>query len=233
MVTWARRDTSVGDTTNATTYTSASFTPIVGDLLTICVDVTTSVLATPPLTASANGMTFTLLGSQLTNASANRKYIYIANQLVPASPVAMTVTITLTGDAGAGVGFIAMAAIGMLRVGLNAIRQYIGVDNSHTTAGTTPSVVFDEPVAAANPVLWFCANLTGTGASLTPPTSFTEYAELTYSTPTRGIEVCARDSGHTSDTITAGSTMTVGGVQALEFDASDPATTFSGWGVPI
>jgi len=222
VVTLARRDTTTGSTANQATYASASFTPTVDDLLVVFVLASATAVATPPLTASANGLTFTLVDLQTSALSATlARYTYVADQLVPSSPSAMTVTVDFTGDNATGCHIVVMAAIGMSRVGLDAVRQWVGPDDNHT-AGNTPTVTFAAACLTTNPVLVHAANLTNSSTTVTQPSGWTEFFDGGYATPATGCEVAGIASGFTSATVTAGSTMSGGLYHAIELDASSP-----------
>src|SRR4051812_27159152 len=99
---------STGSTSNLSSYVSGSFTPAARDLLvvaTLSSGVTGQVAS---LTASANGITFTQVDVG-TRASLDDMQLWVADQLVPASPSAMTLTY---GPGAAATGaFIAAARV--------------------------------------------------------------------------------------------------------------------------
>ena len=205
------------DTLNVTSYVGPSFTPTAGDLLVIFAGASGTVAASPTMTASANGLTFTLLGSATKNTSADTLYAYVANQLVPASPSAMTVTFDCTGDAATGCIISGAGVTGISKISSAAVLQYAEVNN--VLGGTAPSTVFTNNCDTNSPTLQ--AVLTGVGTGSTPPTNWTEQVDVTYATPTTGGGYSSRDSGFASTTITLGST-TNGAccAIALELDAS-------------
>lgn len=217
MASLSRADSTAGDTTNASTYTSASFTPTAGTLLIVLCQVTGTADTGSPCTASANGITFTSIGEQQNDT--DRKYAYVANQLVPASPSSMTVTVDVTGDSGTGAAICVLAATGMARVGSAAIRQFSGPDSNHPVGGVVPSVSFAAAPLTTNPIIGFAGNNVN-GNSVVQPSGWTEDADIGYSTPATGTEVCHIDSGYTSTTVTWGSNMSIGSVSVIELDAS-------------
>lgn len=236
MATWGRSLPATtplaGSTLNDTTYVSESFTPPAGSLPVVFIDSTGSTAAAPALTATggANGLTFTLAPPiQQTNAAVvGRKQMWVANQLVPDSPVAMTLTLTFTsGDAGTGANIFCHHLIGMTRVGLDAIRtisgvrQFAGPDNN-VPGGAAASVTLPAAPLNTNPLAAFLGNVTGSGTAVTAPSGFTANGVRFYSTPTKGSYVFTRNSGATSATITTGSNSTAGGFQGVEFDSSAP-----------
>lgn len=221
MATLTRRDTTAASTVDGTSYASASFTPVAGELLVVGVRVSASVLASPPLTASANGMTFTLVSRILTNASVHMDLVYVSNQLVPGSPVAMTVTLNMTGDAATGAIIGVIGVGGMTKVGTAAVRQAVGTDNNHAASGT-PALTLTSTSLAGNPLLGFVGNLTSGG--VTPPSGWTELLDLTYATPSIGYEVAGLAAGAAVSSVTWGGSSGAGGVQVVELDASAGAT---------
>lgn len=235
-----RRDTTAAVTTNLTQYDSASFTPVAGDLLVFCVRVTGTVGSGPRASSvsGTNGITFGATGvgepliNQFSNASAHKDIIFIANQLVPASPAAMSLRVVLTsGDTASGCIMGVFAVTGMSRVGLDAVRQFIATDNNIPTGAAPASVTLPSAPLTTNPLLMFHGNITSGG--MTPPTSWTELLDQTFATPTTGAEVAKRASGQTSATVTTGSNSTVGAMAVIEFDASVPSLEFEGWGSPL
>jgi hypothetical protein len=189
-------------TSNAATYASASFTPVAGDLLVVFAGVSATTTA-GTMTASANGITFTRVTNAVRLTSADRLYCFVANQLVPASPAAMTVTMNVTGDNGTGAGIMVARISGMTRAGLAAIRQSAVVSN--VAAGVAPSTVFTNSCLTDNPTLMGVFH--GTAApAYTPTTNWTEQVDASYTVPTAGCAYQSRDSGFTGTTITAGTT---------------------------
>lgn len=188
----------------------------------------TSVLTSPTMTGSANGMTFTLITGSVQSTVASAGMVcgaFVSNQLVPGSPVAMTVTIS-PGGSVTGMHLVVLGVSGMTNVGTAAVRTG-QTATALNAAAATPTVTMPAAALTTNPVIAWASNLTGTTTTLTPPTSFTERYDNGYATPTTGHEVSTRDSGHTSATVTAGSTMSQGTFHAMELDASVPATAAS------
>jgi hypothetical protein len=239
VATLVRRDTTAATTNNQTTYASSSFTPTAGDLLVVLIRVTGVSGSAPRLAASANGITFGATGvgepliNQFSNASAHKNIVFVANQLVGASPSAMTLTLTLTaGDTGSGAVVSVIAVTGMSRAGVAAVLQFKADDNSQTAGGTPAVVVLPAAPQSANPLLGW-TGIISTGG-MTPPTGWTELLDLSYSTPTTGFEVAGLASGGSSATITWGSNSTVGAHGVIEFDTSaagfSASATFGGAG---
>jgi hypothetical protein len=207
------------DSSNVTSYASPAFTPTVGDLLIGIVPATGTVLASPTLTASANGITFTLVGSATKNTSADTLYVFVANQLAPAAPASMTLTFDCTGDAATGAIVCCALVSGMTQTGLAAIRQNAKIDN--VLGGTAPTTTFAASALTGNPTIQAVLTTVATGS--TPPTNWTERVDTTYSLPTTGGGYSSRDSGFTGTAITLGSTANGACCAfAVELDTSAP-----------
>lgn len=216
---------AVASTSNITgPFNSASFTPTADDLLVIFAAASGTVAAAPTVTASANGLTFTPLSTVARSASgADSLYVFVADQLVPSSPVAMTVSFTAVGDAATGAIVGGARVTGMTKVGTAAIKQAAKTDNG--ASGTAPTATFGAAVDTANPTILFVINSTG-AASMTTPASWTERVDVGYSSPTTGGGYFTRDSGFTGTTITLGATLaSIWGAIAIELDASAATTT--------
>lgn len=225
MVTVLSAFPGLADTTNTDTYPTAAFTPVAGDLLVVLVGANGTVATTPTLVASANGLTFTRLSTQANkNTGLDTQYAFVANQLVPNTPSAMTLTFNCPQDPATGVIISGFTATGMSKTGSTAIRQ--SAADSGVLAGTAPAPVFGANALSTNPTLFTHFNTVGT--SKNPPTGWTQREELFVATPTSGMLSASRDSGFTGTTITSGST-TQGGCSAIaiELDASSSVVNFN------
>lgn len=246
MSAWTRRlpaaTPATGSSTNTTVYNASPVTPSANVLLVVCIDMSGSNEPAPVLTSNANGLTFSLLDLQATNPTIDgHKSIWIADQLTPAVPVSMILSLSLTasGDAGTGCNFFILELSSMTRVGLDAVRTIGGVKQLYTgdeniAASSVPSGTLPDVPLTTNPILGFIGNVTGSASAITVPSGFTDLARLSYSTPTKGSYVHTRNSGQTAATITWGSNSSAGGLQIVEFDASaPPAAIDMRPGVPI
>ena len=208
---------SLADTSNGTAYTTGSFTPTEGDLLVIVAGITASTVS-PTATASANGITFTLITTGGWSSAAHTQAIFVADQLVGASPSSMTVTVDCTGDAGSGANVAVLGVAGMSRTGTSAVLQSTANTNAVTT-GAAYTLTFGAATLSTNVVIGGLAN-NSNPAGITQPSGFTEVYDLGYATPSAGLEV-AYDltGGYTS--FTWGSTSgTIGTANAIELDTS-------------
>lgn len=208
--------TASTDTTGGTSPpASSSFTPTAGRLLFAFV-AASDCQATGDLAGSANGLTFTKVVSAVGGSGSpgnDSLYLYVANQFTPASPVSMTVSFDATGDSATGVGYMVGEVSGLTRVGTDAILQSKNAD--HTTG--TPSITLDSAALTGNPTLFASVSLTFPS---TPPTSWTERADTSWSTPNTGCAYSSRDSGFTGTTITSGSALGASCLIAAEFDTT-------------
>lgn len=225
LATTTNRATPIASTTNASTYSTAAFTPGAGELLFAWVGVTTSRddsgAGLAKMTDSQGlGFVKVIRGKKLTNADSG--YLFVASKLAAAS--SMTVTFDCTGDAGAGCIIFVCGISSMTRTGIDAVRQTALQDNQ--AAASTPAPAFASSVITSNVTSGFIHNATSP-AGMTPPTSWTELTtDVGYSTPTTGGEYVTRDSGFTGTTVTWGSTSASAyGSMIVEFDTS--AATFT------
>jgi hypothetical protein len=212
---------STGSTSNLSSYVSGSFTPAAGDLLvvaTLSSGVTGQVAS---LTASANGITFTQVDVG-TRASLDDMQLWVADQLVPASPSAMTLTYN-PGAAATGAFIAAARVAGVTRTSVAAIRQHVVTVGS----GTAISASFGAATLTTNPVLSFYEG-TNNPAAVTQPGGWTEQDDTGFGSPTRGWEWATIDSGYTSATVSATGPTGTWVYGLIEVDTSAGATTVSG-----
>ena len=206
-------------TNNASAYTSDSFTPTQGDLLVVVSGITATAVS-PTCTTGSNGITFTRVVDQAWSASAHRHNIFVANQLVPASPTAMTVSIDVTGDNGTGGNISVLRVQGMQRTGTAAVRQATAFTNVVGTGGAY-DMSFPAATLSSNIVIATLANNTNP-ATITPPTGFTEICDIGYDTPSAGLEVCYDLTGGYTTRTWGSISATVGTANGIELDTSAP-----------
>lgn len=222
MATVANKVTPIGTTTQATTYTTGAFTPSASELLVVYVQLSNNTTQPTSVTGSANSITFTYTGrSQLMGGGADAGWLYIANQLTPASPVSMTVTANVATNGG-GIVFVA-GVTGMTAVGTAAIRQTAG--QSNVAASGTPTATFGAACLTTNPVLaFFGTEATSGTTNITQPTGWTEGGDVGYITPINGGEYAWINSGFTNTVVTWGSTSSIYMTMAMELDATPAAS---------
>lgn len=211
-----RTSVATGDTAG-TGNRSAVLTPAVDDLWIVfcCVSVNTN---SAPTCSDDNGGAYDLVNVAQWNAGANRLSAFVRTSLFP-NTTSTTVTVA-TGSNTAGI--VAIVAIsGMSRAGISAIRQS-GVLSDRSAATTPFATMTVGSALTGNLVLGAVANASNP-AGMTPPASFTERQDVGQATPTTGLEVATRDSGHFSNTVTWGSTSaTVNCAIAVELDTTAP-----------
>lgn len=210
---------ATASTTNGTSYASGAFTPTQGDLLVVSVTATDSAAASPTATASANGITFTrisALDATYGASAVNRRWIFIADQLVGASPASMTVTFDCSADAatGATVAVFSVAGGGG-RVGTDAIRTGQTATAPNVGSGAADTLTFPAACLTGNVVV--IAHGQPSVTAVTAPTSFIATVASSYSTPTAAGGYSRRDSGHTATTVTWGSNV-IGAHASVAFE---------------
>jgi hypothetical protein len=219
-----------GNTPNST----GSFTPQQGDLLVVVLVASASLTNNTEVpSVSANGITFATTGHQRTyyNAGTNTLDVFVADQLVGASPTAMTVTWNPADTATSTVIDVYAVRGGAGLAGTAAVLQRAGTANQ--SSGGTPSVVFSGACKTTSVTIVATGNLSAP-AGLTPPSGWTEVNDTNCTTPTAGLEVAARTSGFTGTTVTWGSTSaTAYGTAGVEIATvvTVTATAASAWDV--
>ena len=208
---------SLADTANSLSYVSGSFTPTEGDLLVVGVVAANETDATATLTESAGGGTYTLLLSQQWSGTASRLFVFIADQLVGASPPARTFTATFPLDVSGGCVFLVERVTGMTLAGTAAVVQSVGKKDGNASL---PTITFAAACDTANPVLCFFTVFQNP-PTVTVLSPFVELVEASHASPATGTQAVAVDSGFTGDTITWDGLSSGGwGMIAVELDAS-------------
>lgn len=216
---------STASTTNTTSYTTGSFTPVAGDMLVVAVYAQgTNVAATATMSGSANGLTFDIADSILANGTSATLLLFVSD-LVPSSPSAMTVTFDCSADAATGAIVTVGRVSGMSLSGLAAVLQTVGT-NSNVTTGSPASLTFPSAPGSSNIVIAVLGNNTS-NTGVTAPSGFTSASSNNFATPTTGMQV-VYDAASAPTTVTWGSTSaTVGGTIAIELDTSASSTPIS------
>lgn len=207
--------------TDGTSFTTSSFNPIVGELLSVWVLATACTLETPTLTDSQGG-TYALISKTTKAAGADSLYHFVRNSLIPAT-TAMSYTFDCTGDAATGFALVAFGISAMLRTGADAVKQHKEAANQ--SAAGTPSLTFDASCLTSNPTLGIVASATNP-PGLTPPTSWTESRDEGNTTAAIGYEIIFRNSGFAGTTITWSNTSaTAFAAGIVEFDTTRMSST--------
>lgn len=209
---------ATASTTNATTYAAGSITPAAGDLIVVFVHVSGNV-AVPTMTDTQN-LGFVYIGSAFDASSVNTVHAFVSSQAAAASAEVVTFSCVGTTATGAIVNPIRVA--GMTKFGAFAVRQFVASTNN---AASTPTITFGSTPLTTNPLFGAIGNGTNP-ATMTPPTSWTEMADVGYATPTTGMETAAITGGITATAVTWGSASASawGGI-ILELDASNTGWT--------
>jgi len=204
---------TLSSNSNASSYTTASFTPTNGDLLVLLASIWDT--TTDPGTVSDS------LGGSWTRVfdyDTDYQSVWIRSAFSDGS--ALTVTVDVTGDPATGAILFVARASGMSRTGAAAFRQG---NNNTGGGGTAPNTTFAAAALTGNPTIAKMHNITNP-AGLTPPTNWTEQVDTGHNQPTAGAEYATRDSGFTGTTITWGSSSASGWrAVSIELDSSAPS----------
>lgn len=211
---------TLSTTTNASVYTSASFTPAVGDLLVVSVIAAGTVTDPATLTGSGNGVTTFTQVDRATFNSAHSTYIFVADALATGT-ASMTVEFDCTGDAATGCIIMVCGVVGMSKTGADAIRQFCLEDDQ--PGGTQPQFVFPGACLTGNVTVYALGEIS-TGGILTP-TNWTEGDEASFSSPTCGGGYGYRASGFTGTTVDWPGNETAHGGVFVELDTSSSGGT--------
>jgi hypothetical protein len=197
--------TFAGDTFTTTAGSKTlTATPAVGDLIVVFV-------------AATGVVTSTSYGVSDNNTDGHGTYLRITTALkatsadglaafVRADPIQRAVSTiwTTSGDTASTGGGLAVWRInGLTLTALQAVRQS-AVQSNQAAAGT-PAPVLGAAALTGNPLVGAIFNATNP-ATMTPPTSWTEDADVGYATPTTGLEAVHIASGFTGSTVTWGGT---------------------------
>lgn len=206
------RATGQGGGTSGTSDRSTAYTPAVGDLLVVFVNVSDNANTTPTMSDSQGG-TYTRIGHAAWGSSAHSMSAFVRDQIVT-SAVAHTIT-AATGSNSAG-QIIISSISGMFRAGSSAIRSFGKQENQATS--TTPAPALNQNALTNNLTL---AAVASGDTTTSPNASWTERFDTSQSTPTTALEVSSRNSGFTGTTITHGATQSTDfASMAIELDGS-------------
>ncbi len=215
---------TLADSTNATDYTTGSFTPALDDLLVVFVKGRITLTRPGTVTDTQSG-TYTNILALDGPGTNGTMYLFVRDALTPNS--SMTVNFDCTGDEAGACHIQVMRVSGITRTGSDAILQT--ATQSVQSASTTPAPSFSSSALTGNPTLGAVFNRTDP-AGMTEPTNWTERGDIGNTGPTTGSETVSRDSGFTGTTITWGSTSaSVFGSMIVEVDTS----AVSGISIPV
>jgi hypothetical protein len=171
------------------------------------------------------GGTYTQIGTfALGNTSADALAVFVRNALI-ASSVSHAITAAEGTSTGGGICTIRVA--GMRKTGSAAVRSVSAVAQfvkAQNQAAGTPSLTLPAAPLPSNPIIGAILTASNSTANSAPPTNFTEQADVGYTTPTTGLEVVTRDSGHASATVAwTAATPSIFAALAIELDSSFPS----------
>jgi len=182
-------------TVNTTSYTTASFTPTAGDFLVAVVVAADT--ATDGTLTDSQGLLWELVSSN-TTFTTNKLLIFAAKQ--PATATAMTVTWDCTADAATACIIQVARFVGSDRY----IRQVANLNSGAAT--TTPTCTFPVACLSSSSIIFIQANLSNPHALTKPANPYLVLVGSNTSTPSTSSYMAYRNTGETTDTITAGGT---------------------------
>lgn len=197
---------------------SITFTPAVGDLIVLYVHLNTNSNTTMTCSDNQSG-TYHRVGTAENDNAGNRIIgVFVREQLI-ASASATTATVASGSNTGGAI--IVDRFSGMTLAGASAVRSSGKEEHLGTV---TPAPVLNQSALTANIVLGVVGS-TNDPATMTPPTSWTESADIGESDVNGacGLESVYRNSGFTGTTVTWGSTFggaNTGCSYALELDTT-------------
>jgi hypothetical protein len=208
------RASGAGGGTSSTGDRAVTFTPAVGDHITVWCSVSGNTQAAPTMSDN-NGGAYSLVMRAAWNASADNMLCFVRTAAMPNTT---STTITLDTDTNTAGELVWIAYSGMTRFGASSIRS--SGSQANQASGGTPTPVLNQSALTANPTI---AAVASGDTTTTPNASWTERQDVSQSTPTTAIEVCTRDSGFTGTSIAFGATQsTVFASMAVELDSSLP-----------
>lgn len=213
---------STASSVDATTYTSAPFTPAQGDLLVAFIDKSADI--SEGTLSDTQGLGWTHVVHVIGHEGLDHAEMWVANS--KAAAVSMTVTAGTTGAAATGCIITVLRVSGMARFGLDAIRQF--AQQADQPSGTKPAPTFGSAVQTQNATVGFLAD--GNNPVNTPvPVGWTERSDIGYNTPATGGQSISRDRGFTGTTVQWPNNINTSfGVIVAELDISVPITPQTG-----
>lgn len=186
----------VATTSNASTYTTGTFTPEANALLVLFAFVTDTF--TDPASASGGGLTWTMryTSTLASYGGSGQNSCYIATAQVGATPAAMTVTMNVTGDAGSGCVMFVYQVTGHDTSDpiVQAFKQAFG-------GGANPAMTLPSAMGTDNCYMAAIAEANRNPINCSV-TGWTEIGDTGYATPTNGAAAYYRVNGETGSTVT-------------------------------
>jgi hypothetical protein len=218
-------------TSDASSYSTGSFSPQIGDLIVATITTSDSVSA-GSLTSSSGAPGFVLIGSALRNSGASKSYMFVADaKATSGSPISLTFNCADDPATGWAYSINGLRGMAATAIGAGAVQQFGKTENG--AAGTTPSVALGASVNSGNPVIATVANGSSPSGFTLTPTGLSAPVNQTYTTPNTGHQTAYIGSGFTSSSITwRNSSGSSYGAMAAEFAVNGPAL-ISGSGAAI
>ena len=210
-----RNGVAAGSTTNAATYTTASFTPTSGDLLFAIFGVSGSTATDWAPSDSLSGSWQKILRA-VKGGSADFVEVWVRTALSNGS--ALTVTFSHASGNASGCAWNVSRVAGMSLTGSSAIRGS-GIEDN-LASGATPAPTLSTAALTGNPTVTGVFSTVNGGLN-TVPTNWTALSHGNHGTPNATVRQAYRNSGFTGTTITWGSTVAATHCSwAVEFDTS-------------
>lgn len=204
----------LADTTDGTSFTTGSFTPVANDVLVVFVSASGCAIAGTVTGTNVPGF-FRVTGRQK-ETSADTLGCFVGTSFAGAS--SQTVTYDCTGDTATGCIVQVWRVAGLSRLGAHAVVQVAGQANQ---GSGTPSATFTNSCNTNNPTLATVFKTQNTAMS--PPTSWTEGSDIGHASPGARAESAFRNSGFTGTNIPWIDLLSVGFCDVIiELDASTP-----------
>ena len=210
--------TDVATWTTAAGAKTATLTTVAGDYLIAFTGHTgAAIILDHAVTDDQGGTWYRVTSFQTNTATLGHINVWVRTKLVVTG--ASTIVTSTPGGTSNGGGLNVFAVAGMLRPGVEGIRQvaWQGLKNA-----ATPAPVFASAPLTENMIIGFMVS-GDNPAAVTERANFTERQDTGYNVPAYGMESMTRNSGETSATQTwGGTTVSQFGAVVVELDASAP-----------
>lgn len=188
----------IASTSNATTYASASFTPVVDRLyLLAVVHSDAAAETTVPTVATTTGLVFVQVGSSVAfnTIASNANRLTLFRAMKPSGLSSGTYTVTL-GDAGTGCAAILAEVTGMNITGTDGANAVTNIVTNAADTGANPTVTLAAFQQSYNGV--FACVGSSIATAPTAGSGFTGLSHPDYATPTSGAFAEWRATSDTS-----------------------------------
>lgn len=194
--------TNNGDTTNASSYATASVTPTSNALVLVAV-VNTKASAPDTPTLSGNGLTWVQIGTVTFDTVASPTKRLTVFRALGASPSAGAITIDFGGASQTGCAWVVSEYTGVDTTGTNGSGAVVQSTTNNGNSSTTQSATLSAFGSATNGS--YSATGVDSNVDVSPEASWNEHANPTYGTPSTGLQTQWRADNDTSpSTTTAG-----------------------------